>query len=251
MPFRTMKCLSAFSCLWLLLTACEPKSISQLSDDEGIQRIRKNHQEKRWEQLIQEVSEYKSRYPYSPHAVEADLLLGDTYFESRRYPEAFVQYEDFSRRNPKHPKVPLACYRMAKSLEAQAPKEIDREQVYSIRAVERYEHCLSQYPADEFKREAQESLKVLRMRIIDHAIFIAKFYAKKDLPHAALSRYLKVLSDPSVPEATRKVARKNAADAYRSLANELEKDRASDATIYFRNQTPEGLRKLASELEKE
>lgn len=232
-----------------LALACEPKPISEVSPDEGIQRIRAGHEDKQWEKVISEVNEYRSRYPYSQYASEAELLQADAYFSGNRFPEAVAAYEEFLKKNPSHQSAALASFRIAKSYDGQSPEEIDREQAFAIKALEKYGSFLENFAQSAFVAEAKVRTGVLKRRIADHTAFVARFYWKKDLYQGALSRYLLILEQFPEYDDLRIEARERAVKSYESLADKLDKDPKSDEVSYFKNQTSGDLRKKAKELE--
>lgn len=85
-------------------------------------------------------------------------------------------------------------------------------------------------------------------RLADHEAFVARFYWKKDLYSASLSRYLVILKDYSQYADLKKEALERAACCYDELANILEEDPESDKFVVFKNSKPEDLRKKAQEL---
>ena len=74
----------AIAAVSVATVGCEVKPISELTAEDGVVRLRALHKDENWERLIQEVNEYKSRYPYSQYASEADLLQADAYFRTNR-----------------------------------------------------------------------------------------------------------------------------------------------------------------------
>jgi outer membrane protein assembly factor BamD len=232
----------------VLLFACEPQPISELSEGDGIQRIRENHGEKNWEVLSNEVNEYRARYPYSQYANEALLLVADSQFQSSRCPEAIVSYEEFLQRNKTHPKIPEASFRIAKCYDLRSSEAPDREQDYTKRAIVKYNEFISSFSKSENTAEAHERSRALKRRLAEHQLFIARFYWKKEQWHAALSRYLDLRTSASEYSDIMTEATSRAQQAYENLANILEKDPKSDAVIYFKGQTPADLKKAAANL---
>lgn len=236
------------SALIFFLQSCEPKPITQLSADDGIVRLRSQHSQQKWEQLIQDVNEYKSRYPYSKYASEANLLQADAYFSSKRFTEAIVQYEEFVKRTPSHPKAPLASFRVAQSQDKLSPEQIDRDQGYAANAIQSYSFYLEKYPNDPNHHVARERIKVLLVRLAENTLFIANFYTKKELFHAALNRYNSLLNDSRLPKNIIEAAKVGAARAYTQLAIQLEKAPKSDKNIEFINRKPDDLRAMAKKV---
>ena len=234
----------------VLTNGCEYKPISELSAEDGIVRLRALNQEESWERLIQEVNEYRSRFPYSQYAAEADLMQANAYFKTSRHPEAIASYDDFLRRNPSHKQADLALYRVAKSYDAQCPEEPEREQATTQKAIEKYAELSARFPKSEYTAESKERSATLRERVAQHHLFIGNFYWKKSLYHAALSRYLLILNRFNDLTEVRMAALDRAAESYLRLAEELEKNPKSDAVSYFRSKTPAQLKERSAELTK-
>jgi outer membrane protein assembly factor BamD len=230
------------------MTGCEYKQISELSAEDGIVRLRELSQDESWERLIQEINEYRSRFPYSQYAAEADLLQGNAYFRTARHPEAIASYDDFLRRNPSHKDADLALFRIAKSYDAQCPEEPEREQATTQKAIEKYTELKARFPKSEYSAEGIERSALLRQRLAAHHLFIGNFYWKKSLYHSALNRYLIILNRFSDLREARLVALERAAEGYLKLAEQLESNPNSDTVSYFRSQTPSQLRDKSAEL---
>lgn len=233
--------------LAILFQACQSVPISELPQDEGIVRIRKSYENHDWSDVTQEVDDYKARYPYSPYIAESLLLQADSYFQSSKYPEAIVAYEDFILKNPTHKEIPFAYFRVGRCYDLQAPTAEDRDQTNSYKALEKYYFYLKNYPTTEWASDAQKHVAVLVRRLADSHTFVADFYWRKDLYAAALARYLTVLKQYSQFADLKKHARERVAGCYLELAQELEKHPDSEDVIYFKNETPAGLREKAKE----
>lgn len=240
----------SLACILVLafVVACEPPPISSLSAEDGIARIRENHSEERWDIVASDVTEYRSRYPYSKFAAEAELLQGDAYFQSGRYPEAITVYDGFLAKFPKHAKAPFALFRNGLCLDKQSPEAVDREQRYSERALETYASYLEKYPEGGEVGEVKDRIKVLRERIAGHYLFVARFYWKKEIFQSALYRYLEILQKFPMYAEMKAEATTRAAEAYQRLADLLEKEPKSDMFTSFKGETPESLRAKGREL---
>lgn len=230
--------------------SCEVKPISELTAEDGVVRLRALHKDENWERLIQEVNEYKSRYPYSQYASEADLLQADAFFRTNRHPEAIANYDDFLRRNPSHPQADFALFRIASSYDKQSPEAVDREQATTQRAMEKYKELIQKFPRSTHTSESAQRIAALKRRVADHHMFIGRFYRKKELWHGALTRFLFVADNFADVTELQSSALAMAAEAYTKLAEQLEKDPKSDALSYYRSSTPEQLKTKANQLMK-
>ncbi|MEN9810374.1 MAG: hypothetical protein RLZZ488_1941 [Pseudomonadota bacterium] len=244
----TMSASLAITALAVVTVGCEVKPISELTAEDGVVRLRALHKDENWERLIQEVNEYKSRYPYSQYASEADLLQADAYFRTNRHPEAIANYDDFLRRNPSHPQADLALFRIANSYDKQSPEEVDREQATTQRAIEKYKELIQKFPRSTHTAESVQRIAALKRRVADHHMFIGQFYRKKELWHGALTRFLFVADNFAEIKELQSSALTMAAEAYNKLAEQLEKDPKSDELSYFRSSTPAQLKIKANQL---
>jgi outer membrane protein assembly factor BamD len=229
--------------------SCKVTSITDLSQEDGISRIRKNYQDKEWTEVISEIDEYKTRYPYSKFMIDTDIMQGDAYYQSRKYPEAIAVYDNFIRKNPSDSNVSLAYYRIGKCYDFQAPENNDRDQENSRRALQSYDLFIQNYPTSEFISDAKARRESINRRIAEHDNFVANFYWKQDLYAASLSRYLEILNTYKEYPDLINIAKKRAASCYKELARILKNNPKSDEYVYFKNETPESLIQHAKTIE--
>jgi len=236
---------------YAILISCEEKPLGELSASDGIVHIRKTYENQNWDKVIQEVSEFKSRYPYTQYAQEAELIQADAYFQSNRYIEASATYEDFLKRNPTSPQAPLASFRIATSLDKQSPEEPDREQGFTSAAIEKYNFFLDRFSDHPLATEARGRLKILKRRLAESETRIARFYWKKQMYHSALIRDLKVISDFPEFKDLSDESKKRAAEAYRKLGTQLRNNPSADNYVFFKEAgfDPNELDKKAKELQ--
>ncbi|APJ04703.1 outer membrane protein assembly factor BamD [Silvanigrella aquatica] len=235
-------------CLLGVATSCTTPTISEMSQDDGISKIRADFKDENWSDVITSVDEYRTRYPYSKNNPEADLMQANAYYLSGKMPEAIAAYEDFARKNPINSNVSYAYLRIAKAYDSQAPEAIDREQASAVKAISRYEYYIKNYPNEIAVKEAKERIEILTRRLAEHEQFVAQFYWKKDLYSGALSRYLNIIKNYSQYADLKKEALERASLCYIELADILKDDPESDKFFVFKNVKPEDLIKKAEEL---
>lgn len=237
-----------FLICFFLFHSCKTIDISTLSQDEGIENIKTSYGKKDWENVIDSVSEYKIRYPYSKYNTEADLMQADAYYQSDKFADAILAYEDFIKKNPAHESASLASYRIAKCYDFQAPQIESRDQSNTKKAIEKYHSYIKNYPNSKWIEEASERITILDRRLADSNAFIAEFYWHTDRCAAALSRYLIILKEYGQYEDLKKIAQNRSSRCYNILADELEKNSDSKSFVYFQTETPESLREKASQI---
>ena len=232
------------------VASCRTIPISEKSQDDGISTIREDFGDENWSEVVTNVDEYKTRYPYSKYIPEAELLQANAYYLSSKYPEAIAAYEDFARKNPLNSNVALAYYRIANSYDSMAPEAVDREQASAKKAISRYQYYLKNYPTGERINEAEERIKILTRRLAEHETFVARFYWRKDMYSASLNRYLTVIKNYGQYTDLKQEALERASVCYEELAKLLKEDPESDKFEVFKGSTPEDLQKKAYELKK-
>ncbi len=232
----------------VLLCACEAKPIGEIPAEEGIARIRQSAERKEWDRVVEDVGQFRTRYPYSAHGSEADLLQADGYFELRRFPESIASYEDFLRKYPKYHAAPYAALRTAKSFDEESSVETDREQDYTAQAISKYQALMTRFPQAPECAQARERLQLLQRRVAEHEQVIARFYRKQGLTGAALSRYLSIAEKYKAYPDIRQEALAACREAYLKLARQLEGAPGLDTTAALLSATPESLRKQAESL---
>ena len=233
----------------LNFVSCKSTSISELSQEDGLSRIKESYANEEWSKVVTEVDEYRIRYPYTQYTLDAELIQADAFFQGHRFAEAIAAYENMIVKNPSDSHVPFAYYRIAKSYDYQAPKSIDRDQAFAQRALDNYNLFLKAAPASEWAADATERKTIIERRLSDHTLFIADFYWDKEMYAAALSRYLIVIKENKINDQDLvKKSKERASVCYEELAKILEKKPTSDEFIFFKNETPQGLRDKAQKV---
>jgi len=134
-------------------------------------------------------------FPYSDHAVLAELRIADTHFGEgtrKSYEEAQSYYQDFVELHPNHAKVPYAIYRNG-LCSYQQMRGTDRDQKSVRAAAAQFETLLQRYPDAEEAADARVKLADVYGRMARHELDIADFYYEQNLHHAAVQRYQRAL----------------------------------------------------------
>jgi outer membrane protein assembly factor BamD len=239
--------------LALAMGACQEKDFDLASPENSFVIAKKPYTQGNYEIALTKLGEFKTRFPYSSFATEAELMIADSYYALGRYAEAVVSYEHFIKLHPKHEKVAFAQFRIGQSYWLQAPTEIDREQDLSARAVAEWEKLLSLYPQSEYVGEATNLSMQGKRRIAESYEFIAKFYCKQDIWHACAHRSLALAENYAkiFPDLGKRALLQGAL-AFGKLADtkvdaENEK-RSKESNLYFKAMSRDELRQRAEEL---
>ena len=130
------------------------------------------------------------RFPFSPYATLADLMIADVYMEKGEYAMAVEAFKDFRKLHPNHEKIPYAVYMTAYGEFKQSPKWAARDQASTRRALEilngappprvregrRYEEL---YPTSPHIAEVQALRQEGYERLARQVFLIGRFYFKR------------------------------------------------------------------------
>jgi outer membrane protein assembly factor BamD len=136
----------------------------------------------------------REEYPFSPLAIEAELLSADVLFKREKFIEAAAAYRAFEENHPAHAKVPYAIYKRALSYYGQL-ESVDRDQTPAKTMTDLFKRLLSAYPNSEYAKDAGEKIKEGMELLAGHELYVARFYFRKDEYRAALGRVKIILGD--------------------------------------------------------
>ncbi len=144
----------------------------------------------------------KTKYVYLDLAKTAELRLADADFERERFAEARDRYQNFVRLHPTHPKVDYAAFRAALTHYKEIPSDFfllppasEKDQVEVRNAASAMTDFLRGYSASEYVKEAKTVLDEVRLRLAEHEIYVADFYARRDRWPAVVTRLNVVAKD--------------------------------------------------------
>ncbi|MEZ4741091.1 MAG: outer membrane protein assembly factor BamD [Bdellovibrionota bacterium] len=240
---------SIFCSLFLLVVAsCSEKEFDPNDSEKSYLVAKEPYDDENYEIALTKLAEFKARFPYSKYAIEAELLIANSHFQLGQFTEAAVAYEQFAKLHPKHPKVDFALYRVGASYWADAPEEIDREQEYTAKSIEKWEKLVSKYPNSQYSKLAKDNIKDGRLRIAKSEEFVAKFYCKQEIWHACAHRNLKIADKYGEYKDIQLRAALAASSALEKLAKQKTEQPDSDKNLYFKNMSAKQLLEKARSL---
>lgn len=234
---------SGFLILCAILTiSCSEKSTTKPDAADAFVSAKAAYNDGLYEIAIQKLSEYKSKYPYSNYAVEADLLIANCHFELGNFEEAAISYKHFIRLHPNHEKVEESLYKIGESYWKEAPDDVDREQEYTKKAIKEWSRLLAKYPNSSFAKEARKNIEKGRRRIAGNLVFIGNFYCKQEIYHACAYRFSQIITEFRQFPDVRKVALEKLYLSFEELAKIKSHNPNSDSNIYFKGLSAKELR---------
>lgn len=144
-------------------------------------------------EAIEIFTKIKDWYPFSKHAVTAELKTADAHYETQAYDEAIFAYDNFINLHPRNDAVPYAIYQIGRCYLDQLG-HIDQDQTHARKAHDTFKRLLKQYPYSAYTELAEAAIKECRKSIVGHELYVAKFYLKTKKYKAALKRFNDILA---------------------------------------------------------
>ncbi len=136
----------------------------------------------------------RDEYPLNPIALQAELGIGDSYFENEQYIDAEVAYGSFVELHPTNPNVPYAMFQLGMCHYHQM-QTIDRDQTETLKARKEFERLIARFPQSKFAIIAEKNLREVKQRQAEHEFYIGEFYYRTKKYEAALKRFEAIQRD--------------------------------------------------------
>ncbi|MBI4126283.1 MAG: outer membrane protein assembly factor BamD [Deltaproteobacteria bacterium] len=183
-----------FLASFALACAREP-SLPTNNADAELQRCLRLSDKRRYEEAVECLEMVKARYPSSRVGQEAELRIGDAYFNKKEYLLASESYLAFLKLYPRSPRVDYAHYRAGLSYYHESPKAIDRDQEYLDDAINHFTTVIQSYPTSAYRSLSDRFLKDARRRVARRNFYVGRFYTRTGEYIAALPRLIEVAED--------------------------------------------------------
>lgn len=248
MPHRLF--FAVVSLVFWIISGCAEKEFDPNDPKKSYGIAKEPFDDGHYEEALKKLGEFKSRFPYSQYAAEAEILIADSQFNLERYQEAAAAYETFVKLHPKHPKTDYALFRVAESYWEDSPEAPSREQEYTEKAVVNWEEVVQKYPESQYAVKAKELIVKGKRRLAESVLFVARFYCKQEIWHACAYRYTQLLEKYADQKDLAQEALEQAAFSLDKVADAKEKDPASDKNLYHRTMNAEQIREKAANFRK-
>ena len=139
----------------------------------------------------------KQKFPFSKYAVLAELALADTQFAKGSFTDAVDSYKSFARLHPTHEKVQegYIAFKIGECYFRDMPDDLwilppsyEKDQSAVADALRELNDFLKKYPDSKYVKTATELRKKVLQRLVDHEVYVARFYLDRDHPKAAAMR---------------------------------------------------------------
>ena len=150
-----------------------------------------------WGEAISYADFVRIRFPFSRYAVEAELLIARAEFEQANFVTARDAFKQFSKLHPTHrlSRNGWASFMAAASSYMQAPEgffllppHYQRDQSQLREALDDLAYYFDHYAGTVTQDDAEKLRDEVRRRLLEHELYVARFYLERDRPEAAIGR---------------------------------------------------------------
>lgn len=174
--------------LCLLFVSCSSKETKKTENPgdlyvQGVNLLNK----KKYSDAIEKFMKIKEDFPFDPMTTIAQVKLGDAYFAKEEYLLASGVYEDFFNAHPEDENIPYVLRRLGESYTQLSPT-IDRDQAYTVKAIERFTYLKNRYPQSAYAKDVDARIDELTDKQAAHELYVGEYYHKTERYNASILR---------------------------------------------------------------
>ena len=134
---------------------------------------------------------------YDPNVI---IKRAESFFEKEEYAEAIIEYQHFLDLHRVHQLAPYAQYRLGEG-HYMMIKTIDRDASPVTQALAAFNKLLAEFPGSQWEVEAQGKIRACHAFMAQNAMFIGKFYIRREAYLAAAHRFESIIKEyPDIDE---------------------------------------------------
>ena len=174
--------------LCLLFVSCSSKETKKTENPgdlyvQGVNLLNK----KKYSDAIEKFMKIKEDFPFDPMTTIAQVKLGDAYFAKEEYLLASGVYEDFFNAHPEDENIPYVLRRLGESYTQLSPT-IDRDQAYTVKAIERFTYLKNRYPQSAYAKDVDARIDELTDKQAAHELYVGEYYHRTERYNASILR---------------------------------------------------------------
>jgi outer membrane protein assembly factor BamD len=128
---------------------------------------------------------------YDPNVI---IKRAESFFEKEEYAEAIIEYQHFLDLHRVHQLAPYAQYRLGEG-HYMMMKTIDRDASPVTMALAAFNKLLAEFPGSQWEADAREKIRACQTFMAQNALFIGKFYYRREAYLAASHRFEAIVKD--------------------------------------------------------
>lgn len=204
----------------------KPLEIGRDNPQLEIQKCMALSNKKRFEEAIECLEIFKSRFPQTEYSTQAEMTIADNYFDQKEYLLAADAYELYIKMHPTSVNSAYAYYRLGLSYFKESPKAIDRDQQYLEEAILYLRLSVINFPKSEYYDAAKVALQEAVERVAARIYYIGNFYFRTGEYISAVPRLIDLANQyPESPLAPKSL--------YKLVIASGRLKRVDDAKLFF------------------
>jgi outer membrane protein assembly factor BamD len=200
-PMKTLATMLPLLIMLGLAAGCHHKKKVEItpdlsSSDEALYRLGEAEMKKDSEKAILYLRQIMDSFPKSFYAQRAKLLIADAYFrkgDESNLLLAAAEYREFIRTYPYSPSAAYSQYQVAMTFYKKILKP-GRDQSKTLQALTEFKKVITDFPASDQAKTAQEKIKDCEERLAAHSAEIAIGYNKRRAYRASISRLSEIMT---------------------------------------------------------
>lgn len=170
-----------------------PSREAQRSDQDLLRSAEVQLQGRRYASARQDLQRLMNQYPDSELVSQARLTAARVLYQEKKYDEAQSELLRFLELYPQHERMDEARYYLGMAY-FRLSDTPDRDQSVTLKALEQFDHLLTQTPDSQYVPDAKERREVCRRKLAEKEAYIGQFYFSRENYGAAVGRFRNLLA---------------------------------------------------------
>lgn len=150
-----------------------------------------------WEQATSFADFVRIRFPFSRYSVEAELLAARAQYELGNYLRARDAFRQFAKLHPTHEHVvngwadymvAVCAYMSVPESNWPLPAHYELDQASLQSSLEELDYFFDRHAQKAMAEHAGELRARIHRKLLEHELYVAKFYLERERPEAAIGR---------------------------------------------------------------
>ena len=178
----------------LLLFACSstPEEMQDTPLPELYNKAMDAFEENDYKEAVKYFDEVERQYPYSPWAVNAQIMAAYTYYKNAQYTDAVLVLNRFLELHPGNKYAPYALYLKGMSYYEQI-SDVTRDQKMTDLARDTFTRLVILYPNTPYAKDAKGKIILTKNHLAGKEMAVGRYYLKTKRYLAAANRFSEVI----------------------------------------------------------
>ena len=168
------------------------KKAAELTAEDNFVQGMKEFEDENYQRAIPYFQKILENYPFSIHALPAELKIAECNFLDEKYTEALVHLQGFEELHPTNEQIPYVIWMKGVSYMEQF-SSIDRDVLPLENALREFEKLRQRFPESSYSAKAEPLHRDIRQKLSEHDFYVAQFYYRDGKFRAALPRFQRIL----------------------------------------------------------